>query len=56
MSNDQNYNARVFADKVLKKAMQGEIEKLALVALGNHKLTITKAEEGIDPYPYCKHW
>ena len=55
MSEDHQWNARVFSEKVLKKAVQGEICKLALVVLGNHKLSIEYSKEGFDNYPYCKH-
>lgn len=65
MSENQEWNARLFADKVIKKAVQDEIEKLALVVLGNHKLKITYRKEGFDnvrpsetgrPYIYRGSW
>lgn len=65
MSESQEWNARLFADKVVKKAVQDEIEKLALVVLGNHKLKINYRKEGFDhvrqsntgrPYTYSGSW
>lgn len=56
MSEDIKWKARTFTDKVIKKAVQEEIEKLALVVLGNHKLLIKHNKEGFDKYPSCKHW
>lgn len=65
MSENQEWNARLFADKVIKKAVQDEIEKLALVVLGNHKLKISYRKEGFDnvrpsktgrPYTYSGSW
>lgn len=57
MSNSENFfwEARTFSDKVLKKAVQDEIYKLALVLLGNHQLKIEHNKEGFDRYSYCKH-
>ncbi len=55
MSEDLQWEARKFADKVLKKSVQDEIAKLALVLLGNHKLSVDYNKEGFDRYPYCKH-
>ncbi|MFE4523970.1 hypothetical protein ACFRCQ_17990 [Cytobacillus firmus] len=65
MNENQEWNARLFADKVIKKAVQEEIEKLALVVLGNYKLKITHRKEGFDhvrqsstgrPYTYSGAW
>ncbi|MCI1696482.1 hypothetical protein [Aneurinibacillus aneurinilyticus] len=56
MSEDTQWRARVFADKVLKKEVQKEIESLALVVLGNHELKITHKKEGFDQYPHCRNW
>lgn len=55
MSDNTKYKAQVFCDGVIKKAVQEEIEKLAMAVLGNHKLKIDFCEEGFDQYPYCKH-
>lgn len=55
MSEDLQWRARTFADKVLKSEVQKEIIKLALVVLGNHKLTIEHNKDGFDAYTYCKH-
>lgn len=55
MSKNIQWEARKFADKALKKAVQDEIAKLALVVLGNNQLKIEYSEEGFDPYTYCKH-
>lgn len=55
MSEDMQWNARTFSDKVLKKAVQDEIFKLALVVLGNHQLKVDYSKEGFDRYPFCKH-
>jgi hypothetical protein len=65
MRENQEWNARLFADKVIKKAVQEEIEKLVLVVLGNHKLKIDYRKEGFDhvrpsktgrPYTYSGSW
>jgi hypothetical protein len=65
MNENQEWYARLFADKVIKKAVQDEIEKLALVVLGNHKLKISYRKEGFDnvrqsktgrPYTYSGSW
>ncbi|MED0673840.1 hypothetical protein P4S95_27225 [Aneurinibacillus aneurinilyticus] len=55
MKEDTIWNARIFADKVLKREVQTEIEKLALVVLGNKQLKIRYRKEGFDRYAYCKH-
>lgn len=55
MSENILWRARVFADKTIKAEVQKEIEKLALVVLGNYKLKIEHSKEGFDRYPYCKH-
>lgn len=55
MRNDTKWGARTFADKVIKKAVQEDIEKLALVVLGNHQLKVEFNDDGFDPYPYCNH-
>ena len=48
MSKNQEYNARVFSDKVLKEAVRNEIEKMALVLLGNKELKFQYFRGGID--------
>lgn len=50
------WDARMFADKTIKCAVQKEIKMLALVVLGNNKLTIDYKEDGFDSYPSCKNW
>jgi hypothetical protein len=55
MSEDIQWRARVFSDKILKAEVQKEIYKLALVLLGNHQLKVEHKKEGFDRYPYCKH-
>jgi hypothetical protein len=47
-SEDIEWRARVFSDKVLKAEVQNEIKKLALVLLGNHKLKISYSKEGFE--------
>jgi hypothetical protein len=46
MSENIEYRARVFADKALKAEVQKDIEKLALVVLGNNKMKISYNKEG----------
>lgn len=55
MSEDLKWKARTFTDGVIKKAVQAEIEKLALVVLGNKQLKILHSKDGFDRYPYCNH-
>lgn len=57
MSEKENleWQTRIFLDKTIKKAVQFEIEKLALAVLGNKKLKISHKKEGFDRYSYCKH-
>lgn len=63
-SENIEYRARVFADNTLKIEVQKEVQKLALVLLGNHKLKIDHNKEGYDhirpnqfrPYTYKGSW
>lgn len=47
-SKDIEWRARIFADNTLKIEVQKEIEKLALVLLGNYKLKISYSKEGFE--------
>jgi len=51
-----DWKARCFADKTIKKAVQDEIKTLALVVLGNNELKIEHDPDGYDSYPSCKSW
>lgn len=47
------WNARTFTDKVIKSAVQKEIETLALVVLGNNELKIDYCKDGFESNIYC---
>ena len=51
-SDDIEWRARIFADNTLKIEVQEEIQKLALVLLGNHKLRIGYSKEGFETRNY----
>lgn len=47
-SDDIEWRARIFSDNTLKIEIQKEIQKLALVLLGNNKLKIRCNKEGFE--------
>jgi hypothetical protein len=61
---DIQWRARIFADNTLKAEVQKEIEKLALVLLGNYKLKTSYNKDGYDyikpnkyrPYTFMGSW
>jgi hypothetical protein len=48
-----DWKARMFANNVIKEAVQKEIEMLALVVLGNNELKIDYNENGFESNVYC---